>query len=433
MSKLLNIFAAWAYQATDSLNSTNHLTSLSPIKTKNPLKKSGRVEGTGVHLDSSGPGLKPNPAKSKYIGWAQVALILIVLAVAVYMTRSSDSGPVRPGTFIPPTTTGSTTIPPVDVILPSRDSFSVSVPATGTITVRNYVDLTPQVSGRVSLINPKLRVGGKFSAGEELLRVEQTDFRLKLSQAEADIASARSSLMLQVAKSDAAKANYALLNPGKNVPSLVALIPQIAQAEAQLAAARSRAAIAKLDLERTNFALPFEGIVTESSAEVGQLLSANRSFGQVFATDSIELVIPLSPSDLMALENPVGREVALKKGEYTDTAIINRVSGELDERSRFAMAYANIPYTEKVPPGSFVDIDITGPKLTEAYLLPESVMQAERSVWFVKDGKLSRHYPRVYGENGEGLIVEPFEFGDGIVNGTVPGAMETMSVVAVVD
>ena len=97
------------------------------------------------------------------------------------------------------------------------------------------------------------------------------------------------------------------------------------------------------------------------------------------------------------------------------------------------MAYANIPYTEKVPPGAFVDIDITGPKLTEAYLLPESVMQAERSVWFVKDGKLSRHYPRVYGENGEGLIVKPFEFGDGVVNGTVPGAMETMSVVAVVD
>ena len=55
--------------------------------------------------------------------------------------------------------------------------------------------------------------------------------------------------MLQVAKSDAAKANYALLNPGKSVPSLVALTPQIAQAEAQLAAARSRAAIAALDLE----------------------------------------------------------------------------------------------------------------------------------------------------------------------------------------
>jgi len=31
------------------------------------------------------------------------------------------------------------------------------------------------------------------------------------------------------------------------------------------------------------------------------------------------------------------------------------------------------------------------------------------------------------------LIVEPFEFGEGIVNGTVPGAMETMSVIAIVN
>jgi len=433
MSTLLKIFANLAYQIIKSFQLGRHLMSLSPIKTKNPLKRSGQVEGSRVHSDPAEPALKTNPAKSKYVGWAQIGLILIVLAVAIYMTRSSDSGPVRPGTFTPPTTAGSSSIPPVNVILPGKDSFNVSVPSTGTITVRNYVDLTPQVSGRVSLINPKLRVGGKFSAGEELLRIEQTDFRLKLSQAEADIASARSSLMLQVAKSDAAKANYALLNPGKSVPSLVALTPQIAQAEAQLAAARSRAAIAALDLERTNFALPFEGIVTESSAEVGQLLSANRSFGQVFATDSIELVIPLSPADFMALDNPVGREVALKKGEYTATAIINRVSAELDERSRFAMAYANIPYTDKLPPGSFVDIDITGPRLTEAYLLPESVMQAEQAVWFVEDGKLSRHYPRIYGENAEGLIVEPFEFGEGIVNGTVPGAMETMSVIAIVN
>ena len=135
------------------------------------------------------------------------------------------------------------------------------------------------------------------------------------------------------------------------------LTPQIAQAEAQLAAARSRAAIAALDLERTNFALPFEGIVTESSAEVGQLLSANRSFGQVFATDSIELVIPLSPADLMALDNQL-EEVALKKGEYTATAIINRVSAELDERSRFAMAYANIPYTDSYPGSLWILISL---------------------------------------------------------------------------
>ena len=60
-------------------------------------------------------------------------------------------------------------------------------------------------------------------------------------------------------------------------------------------------------------------------------------------------------------------------------------------------------------------------------------MQAEQAVWFVEDGKLSRHYPRIYGENSEGVIVEPFEFGEGIVNGTVPGAMETMSVVAIVN
>ena len=83
MSTLLKIFANLAYQIIKSFQLGRHLMSLSPIKTKNPLKRSGQVEGSRVHSDPAEPALKTNPAKSKYVGWAQIGLILIVLAVAI--------------------------------------------------------------------------------------------------------------------------------------------------------------------------------------------------------------------------------------------------------------------------------------------------------------------------------------------------------------
>ena len=218
------------------------------------------------------------------MGLLQIVGIVGVIALAVVVSRAPNTPATGAPSFVRPAPANQLT--QVKVVQPSATTHQVSVNANGSISVRNYIDLTPQVSGRIETIAAALRVGGTFAAGETLLVLDQRDFKLRLAQAQADVASARSSLLLQQAKSDAAVANYALLNPGKTAPPLVALTPQIAQAEAQLAAALARAEVAQLELSRTRFSLPFAGKVTESNAEIGQLLNSGKSFGRVFAIDA---------------------------------------------------------------------------------------------------------------------------------------------------
>ena len=379
------------------------------------------ASSTSSHSQPSVVGAKSTDGiRGKLVGALQIGGIIVVIALAVIVSRAPSTPVAESASFTRPAVVSDVT--QVRVAQPQAQPFQIAVTANGSISVRNYIDLSPQVSGRVESISPSLRVGGAFKAGETLLMLDQQDFKLRLAQAQADVASAQSTLLLQQAKSDAAIANYALLHPGKKVPALVALVPQIAQAKAQVAAAQSRADAAQLDLSRSSFRLPFDGKVTRSNAEVGQLLNAGASFGQVFALDAVELVVPLPPDDLALITPAVGRKVLLQDGQVTRNATIERVSAELDPRSRFAKAFVPLTMDSSLQPGTFVDVQIQGAKLQDALQVPESATQANGSLWYVRDNQLLRYDPVVIGRNQQGSIIQPFDYGQGIVLGAVPGA-----------
>ena len=284
------------------------------------------------------------------------------------------------------------------------------------------------MGGVIKSISPALRAGGTFKASEVLVRIDSRDFDLRLKQAIAEVSSARSNLQLQQAKSDSAKRNYALLHPNKTAPPLVTLQPQISQAKAKLAGAIAQAEIARLDIARTNISLPFDGKVTQSTAEIGQLLSSGKTFATAFALSAIELVVPLAASDIAVLSPIEGRVARLSIAGKTLEAKVERVSAELDSRSRFARAFIPVNISADIQPGVFLDVQLAGPAIRNTLVLPESASQANDSVWLVREGLLEKHKPVVRGRSAAGLIVDGFDYGDGIVIGAIPGAAENQQV-----
>ena len=361
------------------------------------------------------------PAKRRrWLGPVQIIVVLALILGALFYARAPGRGGGPPPTFA---NMQEDPLPIVNIARPVAAPTTIKVHATGTVNVRNYVALTPQVGGRVVTVSPELRAGGTFSAGDQLLVIDRKDFELALDQARADIAAAQSSLMLQRAESDAARANYALLHPNEEVPPLIARIPQIAQARAQLSAARARTEIAALNLRRTSFSLPFDGRITESTAEVGQVLIAGQSFGRAFAFDALEVVVPIAADELDRISPPIGRSATVLAAEQTLTAAIERVSAELDERTRFAELYLRFaPEADPPPPGTFVDVVLQGPDIERTYLLPAAAEQINRSVWVVAQGILEPVMPRTLGNTSTGWVVDAFDYKDGIVLGAVPGA-----------
>ena len=369
-------------------------------------------------------------SRGRLIGSLQVVLVLLLMAAAIYYSRAPAT-PTSAGGMSSPLVVDAAPVASVTVITPIAGVHQVTVTANGSVGVTTYVDLIPQVSGRISQLAPSLAVGGRFRAGETLAVVEQDEFLLKLRQAAADVEVQRANLQLQQAKSDAAVQNYALINPNRNVPALVALGPQIAQAQAQLQAAKSREEIAKLELQRTRFTLPFDGMITRSSAQLGQLVSNGKAFGQAYATDSVELVAPIAQSDLAQLAPVENLRVQVFIAGNQFEASIDRVGAELDPRSRFAKVYIPLSQTmlkntdgadDLLKPGMFADLVIEGPAHANSLLLPEAALQGSGAIWVVRGGRLQDVQPTLLGRNADGIVVAGFDIGEGIVIGSIAGA-----------
>ncbi|MEM7077395.1 MAG: efflux RND transporter periplasmic adaptor subunit [Pseudomonadota bacterium] len=365
------------------------------------------------------------------VGYLQIAGIVCLCAVAFFYAQAPTQAEVIEQRALELGPRPEQDKPLVRVVNPNPADHAVRVRTTGSAVVRNGIELVPQVSGRVVWVDPMLRRGGRFAAQEPLLRIDPEDFELALAQAEADVLAAESNLQLTTANSEAAIANYALLHGDKPVPALVAKKPQLEQAKAQIAAAAARLDIARLNLTRTTFSLPFAGRVVDSKAEIGQMLNAGMVFGEVFANDAVEVVVPLSTTQLGLIQPAVGRKATIEvDGRLVEGKVV-RVSADLDARTRFAQVFLAVDSSDTqadVRPGAFVDVEIEGPQIAGSLLLPEAAEQANQSVWTVVDGVLTEARPRFVNRSEAGILAEGFVTGSGVVVGTVPGAYEGLAV-----
>ena len=364
------------------------------------------------------------PRRRSLTGSLQIIAVIAAVGMAVAYSQDDGATQVAPPSSYVPGAESEASAPLARVMLPQRQPTRISLAATGTVEVRNTVSLAPQIGGQVIAVAETLRVGGSFEAGEVLFTIDPRDYELALAQAEASLAGAEARLKLRQAESAAARENYALLHGDAEVPDLVAKVPQIEQSKADVASAEARVARAELDLSRTEFSLPFSGRIASSSISVGQLLTSGQASGEVFANDAIEVSVPVADDDLAALDPIIGRSAAVTSGGQTYSAVVERRSAILDERTRFARLYLRLTGDPDLPPGTFVDVTLNGADVAEAFVIPEAAEQAQGTLWVVSNGALTAIEPEVLGRQSNGLVVAPFDYGEGVVLGSIPGATE---------
>lgn len=364
--------------------------------------------------------------KGSVNGFLQVTLVVGVLVAGFVANRILSSAPTAPQIRA----TGAASAA-VTLVQPDIGDTRIRLIETGTVQVRNSIELSPQVSGRVVWVNPALATGGTFRRGEVLFRLDDADYRAAIDRAAADLAARQADLQVERAEADISRREWNLVNPGEPVPSNVAREPQLARAEAAVRSAETALADARRNLARVNFSLPFDGRVQATAVEIGQNLLAGQSYGRAYEQGGIEVSVPVNPVVLEGLAPAEGRlavvrprQLALSQRNLAYAAEVTRADAELNQQTR--LARLTLEFTESVPllPGDFVDVEITGPVVAGTYRFPEAAMQENVSVWVVKDGRLARRVLNlVYVENGI-ISALPFDSGDGIVVSTLSDPKE---------
>ena len=376
---------------------------------------------------------KARPGQSRWPGFLQIVVILGVIAVALYFARA----PERMEHDAVPTLTAEDTKPVVRAIRPTQGRQALTVELTGSVSLSERARLKSEVAGRVIWVSPNFSNGGSIEAHESLVKIDPAEYELRVKLAETGVKEAEAEVWIEKARSEEHIGVYTQDNPGTEASEWIRGLPHIAKAEARLMKAQVELALARLQLGRTNISVPYPGRVLAAQAEVGEFVGpdlgdASPFLGIVYRTRALQIDAQIEPKDLEYLAPVIGRSAQVRTRGGTYDAEVVRVSSAIAPQTRLASIYlefSEIHRPASLPlPGTFAEVAIEGPSFEDVYVLPESVLQEQDSVWVVQDGTLRTFVPQTLGRTDEGWVVEIFDAGEGVVVGTLPGAREGLAV-----
>ncbi len=331
------------------------------------------------------------------------------------------------------------------------ETVVLSVNTQGEVRAKTEIDIISEVAGRIVSVSGEFAEGSSFQPSTTLIKIDDANYKLAVTRAEARVADAYVQLEQQLANAKLKQKQWddskAWIKDGK--PTALALNkPQVAQAQANLRAAEADLAEANLNLSRTNIRMPFNGRVMERAVGIGQFVSTGTRLGRVFGTDVVEIRLPLTDIQLAELNIPVGFEA---KGDYAPKVTfkaqlgnqehswegkIVRTLASIDQQTRLAYAMAEVqkPYeysagNAPLPVGLFVSAEIEGIKSQSAFVMPRTALREDNKVYVIDDGKLRIRTVNVLATSKDRLLVSSgVQSGEQVVTSAVRTVVEGMDV-----
>lgn len=294
----------------------------------------------------------------------------------------------------------STTAIRVLTVNPGRQQLTVR--SQGSVVPRTQSELIPEVSGRVQWISPNLVTGGYFKEGDVLLQIDDRDYRSKVD---------RSKVAIKITRAEDEHARFEWQRLQQLVKNKLTSQSQLESAlrtrriaEAALQDSEIALVQAQRDLWRTELRAPFTGLVRNKKVDLGQFISRGQSIASLYASDFVEVRLPIADKQLAYLDLPLGHRGEFAEEDspkvilstlyagkqYQWQGRLVRTEAEIDLKSRMINVIARVESSQNsdqppLPIGLFVHAEIEGRWVENIVSLPRAAMRNGNQVLIVDD------------------------------------------------
>ncbi len=307
---------------------------------------------------------------------------------------------------------------PSDVAIAQRAELTAQLAVSGGLKAVNSAVVKARVAAE--LLHLTVREGDRVEAGQLIGRLDDSEVRLRLKQAEDQAANAQA--QLEIAQRTRSN-NQALVDQG--FISKTALDTSISSANgtnASLQAARAAADIARKAVQDCEIRAPLSGLVAQRLAQPGERVPLDARIVEIVDLSRIELEAAVSPEDVIAVRVGQSAQVQIDGLVEPVAARVVRINPGTQSGTRAVMTYLQLQSLPGLRQGLFARGQIELQRKT-ALVVPASAVrfdQARPYVLVLSGGKAALK-PVQLGARGEVVFAGRSEAAIEVLGGVTEG------------
>ena len=283
----------------------------------------------------------------RWIPWMAAAIVVVVVgaggwrAIAARQAQQKASSEAATRRAETPLQLGAD-----EVLTVQPQSLSLGVPVSGSLRAVDSAMVKARVGGELQGLT--VREGDSIKAGQEIARIDPTEARARLRQAQQQADAAKS--QVDINQRQYAN-NRALVDQGFiSSTALATSQASLDAAKSTYQAAVAAADVARKSLDDTVLRSPISGLVAQRLAQPGERVAIDTRIIEVVDLSRLELEALLSPADAVAVR--VGQKALLPvEGVSTPvSATVVRINPSAQAGSRTVPVYLRVDQSKTDTP-----------------------------------------------------------------------------------
>tara|TARA_B100000446_G_scaffold54908_1_gene51104 strand:+ start:724 stop:1869 length:1146 start_codon:yes stop_codon:yes gene_type:complete len=302
-------------------------------------------------------------------------LVLVAVVVLLELTPAEERDNTAIASIRLPVT--------VATAMPASESLVVTI--TGTTAPRWPVTMTSLLTGQVDYVDAELEPGVLLQAGQLLARLDPVHLLADAEQAQWRVANAELTLAREQHEQTVALKQLAR----HRSTAFARRELQIAAASAELKAAKQALRSARQRVADSEVIAPFAAVVLRRVVVPGQQVQQGDELLQLAASDSVDVVVPLSEQVWQRLGSKMPTHAITVRDRQGQSwpARIRYLDPSVDENTRQRQLVLSVsdPYAKtrnsQLYPDQQVSVEIALPEQMNVVRLPLSVLTEDAQVW----------------------------------------------------